>query len=193
MREKRWRSPNRPQNTRTGKYFMLSDFLYSETAAQRGIANCPALDGKEVAAMRGLCEHILDPLVERFGPVSITFGYVSRELAIAIWPGQEWKSGLHSCYLPKQNGATLGIAADVLVHSMEGKPKEVLLWVKENCVYDRLIAFPGSNIVCVAWTDKPRYHCKEWVFASSGKPTYQNAFPKREQTRQLGLFDSLGQ
>lgn len=171
---RKWRPNTRPQDVRVGKYFMLSDFLYSEKAAEEGIPNCPDLDGKEVQGMRRLCECILDPVVEKFGPLSITYGYVSPELKRRTYGGMSFP--LHDGIPGKGQGATLAAAADILVHSKADNPREVLNWIRDNCVYDRLILYPGSSIICTAWTDRPRYECKEWVFPDSfSKALYVNA------------------
>jgi hypothetical protein len=165
-----WRSTDRPQAVRVGKYFLLSDFLYSETAVKKGIPNCPPLEGKEVEGLRGLCANILDPVAEKFGFLSITYGYSSPALHQAIYPYR--KPGVHNCV--GADGATLAAACDILVHSMADRPRELLHWIKDNCVYDRLILYPGSQIVCVAWSDKPRRHAKEWIFTESGTRSYIN-------------------
>jgi hypothetical protein len=127
-----WRSPARPQNVRVGKHFMLSDFLYSETAVKKGIINFPPFDGMEVESLRGLCANILDPVVDRFGALSITYGYSSPELHKKIYAFR--RPGVHNCVGAK--GSTLAAAADILVHSMQDKPREVLMWIKGNCVYE---------------------------------------------------------
>jgi hypothetical protein len=171
----KWRPKTRPQDVRVGKYFMLSDFLYSEDAILSGIANCPVgWDCFEIDGMKGLCKHILDPVVEEFGAVSITFGYVSPQLW-RKWNGANAElSGLH-LFRPPQGG--IGGAVDILIHSHSEDPRPVLNWIRDRCVYDRLILYPGSAILCVAWTqNKPRYHCKEWVFGASGSDRhYVNA------------------
>lgn len=164
--ERKWRPNPRPQDIRVGKFFMLSDFLYSESAATIGIRNCPLLRGDEVDGMKGLCSHILDPVVKEFGPLSITFGYISPELDQYAGSNRPEISALHRFH-PNQGG--IGGAADILVHSHPENPRPVLNWIRDNCVYDRLILFPGSPILCVAWTaNKPRYECKEWIFPESG-------------------------
>lgn len=173
-KERKWRPDNRPQNVRVGKYFMLSDFLYSETAIQRGIPNCPDLNGREVQGIRKLCEHILDPVVEKFGPLSITYGYVSPELQAATYGSMNFP--LHNGVPGKGRGAQLAAAADILVHSQAETPRVVLNWMRDRCTYDRLILYPGSSIICTAWTDRPRFECKEWIFPDSfSKAMYVNA------------------
>ena len=151
---------------------MLSDFLYSEEAATRGIKNVPpSFDGMEVESIRGLCAAILDPLVEQFGSVSITYGYVSPELQAATYAWM--RPTIHNCQAAKKvKGARLCACADVLVHSREDDPRSVLHWIMDNCPYDRLILFPGSSIVCVGWADKPRSDAMEWVYDEEGEKHY---------------------
>jgi hypothetical protein len=179
-----WRSPDRPQNIRVGKYFMLSDFLYSETAVIKGIANCPPLKGMEVESIKGLCAAILDPVVEKFGAISITYGYVSPTLQKATFPS--FKPTIHNC---KPAGkAYLGAAADFQHHNPKYSHKDILLWIAANCIYDRLILYPGSTIVCVAWSDKPRSHCKQWVYPDQfSKAIYIDLSPS-SPTGEDGVF-----
>jgi SWIM zinc finger len=169
----KWRPTDRPQDVRVGKYFVLSDFLYSHDAVAKGIANLPpSLDCPEIDGMRGLCANILDPVVEKFGPVSIAYGYCSTEL----WRRQYGQNAnlldLHT-FKPKQGG--IGGAVDIVIHGQEDV-RPVINWIKRNCVYDRLIIYPGSRIICVAWCGtKPRYQAMEWIFVPGGKPQYLKA------------------
>jgi hypothetical protein len=168
--QRKWRPKKRPQDVRVGRYFMASDFLYSEMAVQKGVVNCPMLDSPEVEGMKGLCQHILDLVVDLFGSVSITFGYNSPELWRKRYGQTVDLAGLHS-FRPSQGG--IGGAADILVHSHPEDPRPVLNWIRDNCIYDRLIIYPGSAILCVAWTDiEPRMDCKEWIFPEIGAAAF---------------------
>jgi hypothetical protein len=158
--EKPYRKHQRPETIRVGRNFMLCDFLSSEAATKKGIVNLPpTFDGMEVASIRKLCEHILDPVVDRFGSISITYGYVSDALQAATNPSS--KPTVHNCKPAK--GAYLGAAADFQPHNIEFSHRDILLWIAANCEYDRLILYPGSTIVCVAWSDRPRSHCRQWI------------------------------
>lgn len=174
MVERKWHTRTRPQDVRVGKYFMLSDFLYSQTAITKGIPNIPiGWSGAEVRGIQGLCENILDPVVDIFGPVSVTFGFCSLQLWKYWYPSKQNPVALH-LFKPPQGG--IGGAADILVHSHPKNPRPVFNWIRQNCKHDRLILYPGSTIICVAWTEiKPRSHAKEWVFADSGDVQYLNA------------------
>ena len=165
-----WRKHPRPQNIRVGKYFMLSDFLYSEQAVMKGIPNCPPLvdGGKEIESIKGLCKAILDPVVDEFGCISITFGYTSPALAAKI----NFTPYLHNCCPVKAKRATIAAACDILVHSRADDPRSVLHWIRDSQMeYDRLILYPDSSIVCIAWADRPRYDAMEWAMLD-GKKQY---------------------
>ena len=177
--ERQWRSSThlRPQSIRVGRNFMLSDFLYSEAAATKGVANLPpTFDGMEVESIKKLCEHILDPVVDQFGAISITYGYVSPALQKATVPGS--KPSIHNC-LPS-GGAYLGAACDFQHHNTKVSHREILLWIAANCTYDRLIMYPGSTIVCVAWSDKPRSHCRHWVYPDGVSRAVYKTLPKTD-------------
>lgn len=56
---------------RLSKHFYMRNFLYSETAHLHGLNNLPDNPALAVAAGRGLCQTLLDPLVETFGSVVV--------------------------------------------------------------------------------------------------------------------------
>lgn len=86
------------------EHFYLDEFLVSETAARRGIANQPA--DEVVARLRLLCQSVLEPLrVQLACPVVITSGYRSRELNLAVG------GSLNSMHMQ-------GRAADIVVPGM---------------------------------------------------------------------------
>lgn len=193
--KRRWHGNKiRPQDVRLGQYFLLSDFVYSESATRNGVANLPpSFDCPEVEGMRGLCQHVLDPLVNEFGPLSIAFGYISDKLW-EFWNGPQTSPPrrLHT-FRPPQGGC--GGAVDVLVHSRPNpeQAREILWWIKDNCSgVDRVILYPGSAILCVAWCAvSPRYHFKEWVFYKGAKgASYINARPIVNLS-QASLFDLI--
>ena len=86
------------------EHFYLDEFLVSETATRRGIANQPA--DEVVARLRLLCQSVLEPLrVQLACPVVITSGYRSRELNLAV------SGSLRSLHIQ-------GRAADIVVPGM---------------------------------------------------------------------------
>ncbi|MEO0497055.1 MAG: hypothetical protein AAF141_06745 [Pseudomonadota bacterium] len=65
---------------RLSKHFYMRNFLYSEIANFYGRQNMPDHPQVAIAAGKGLCENLLEPLVETFGPIEIRSGFRSSEL-----------------------------------------------------------------------------------------------------------------
>lgn len=64
------------------RHFRLSEFVRSDVAARRGLDNTPPQPVVDNLAV--LCDELLEPIRERFGPVQITSGYRSREVNVAV-------------------------------------------------------------------------------------------------------------
>jgi hypothetical protein len=60
--------------------FFMRDFLYSEIASIHGMVNLPDEPDLAIAAGRGLCEHLLEPLQATFGRLAIRSSYRSPEV-----------------------------------------------------------------------------------------------------------------
>lgn len=65
---------------RLSRHFFLRDFLHSEIAAVHGIANVPDDPDLAIAAGRRLCQDLLEPIVETFGPIHVRSALRSAEL-----------------------------------------------------------------------------------------------------------------
>ena len=62
------------------RHFCMRQFLYSEIAAIHGIANIPDDPDLAIETGKRLCEAILEPIVELFGPIVVRSGYRSSAL-----------------------------------------------------------------------------------------------------------------
>ena len=62
--------------------FTLEEMVKSQTAERRGIPNVPELH--HIEAMEALCENILQPIRDEFGPFIVSSGFRSAELCLAI-------------------------------------------------------------------------------------------------------------
>mgnify|MGYP001102534420 CR=1 FL=1 len=65
---------------RLSRSFFMRDFLYSEVASIHGFANLPSNPDLAIAAGRGLCENLLEPLQNTFGRIAIRSAYRSPEV-----------------------------------------------------------------------------------------------------------------
>jgi len=147
--------------------FSLAELTKSDTAIRKGINNNPSAD--QVEKLKLLCENILQPVRDRFGRVTVTSGFRSAELCIAVG------SSINSQHSKAE-------AADFECPGVDNA--EVADWIKQNLEYDQLIlAFytpgePNSGwIHCSYTTDQPR---KQFLHAykSEGKTKYKPVIGK---------------
>jgi len=148
------------------KHFHLSEFTKSQTATRRGIRNMPGPKG--IASLKALCENVLEPVREEFGPVVISSGYRSRALNQAIGGSQ---TSQHS----------KGEAADFEVKGVSNL--EVARWMEKNLNYDQLICEfykpgqPNSGWIHVSYS--PRMRNMELTAARvRGRTKYSTGLPR---------------
>ncbi|MBF9035098.1 hypothetical protein HKCCE2091_12700 [Rhodobacterales bacterium HKCCE2091] len=65
---------------RLSRHFFFRDFLHSEIGSFHGIPNLPETPDLAIAAGTRLCEELLEPIVETFGPIHVRSSYRSPEL-----------------------------------------------------------------------------------------------------------------
>jgi zinc D-Ala-D-Ala carboxypeptidase len=105
-------------------HFSLEEFTRSATARRLNIDNTPG--ALELAAMRRLCDRVLEPVRSHFGgkPVRVTSGYRCPRLNKAV--GSGWRS---------QHRA--GEAVDFEIPGVSNY--EVARWIRDNLEFDQLI------------------------------------------------------
>jgi hypothetical protein len=115
---------------RLSQNFTLRELTKSQTAERKGIPNEP--DQDNVDNIIDLCDKILQPVRDEFGPVTVTSGYRSPELCVAI--GSSMKSQ-----------HTKGEAADFEVAGVSNMV--VAKWIADNLEFDQLIleCYTGGN------------------------------------------------
>ena len=105
------------------KHFTLEEFEKSQTATRKGITN--KAGSGEIKNLGDLCYEVLEPVRVKFDkPVTITSGYRSPELSVAIGS----KSTSQHC---------LGEAADFEIAGVSNL--QVALWIQNICDFDQLI------------------------------------------------------
>jgi DNA phosphorothioation-associated putative methyltransferase len=116
-----------------------------ETRQRLGIANLP-LRPDTYNALFDLATQVLDPVIEYFGSIRLTYGFASAELTRHIARGIAPKLDQHAACEHGQRGAPVcergGAACDFLVEDED--MREVAEWIIGNLPFDRLY-FYGSN------------------------------------------------
>ena len=104
-------------------HFSLREMCASGTAIRLGIENVP--DEAVIKRLQQLCEHVLEPLRQRFGVIRITSGYRCERLNRAV-------GGV------KNSQHLRGEAADIHVSDIE-VGRKMFRFIKENLAFDQLL------------------------------------------------------
>jgi len=127
-------------DTACGENYFYRDFIEcGETQKNSGIENLPK-NPDSYTALLEMAQGLLDPIIDYFGPIELTFGFCSPELAKLI-PGRiAPKLDQHAAYELNQNSkiicSRLGAAVDFFVEDED--MMEVAKWIDENLIFDRM-------------------------------------------------------
>lgn len=151
---------------RLSKSFFMRDMLHSEIAQIHGLSNIP--DDPDLAIEVGtrLCEDLLEPLQDRWGPVRIRSAYRSREV------NQLGNEQDYSCASNEANAAghiwdgldadgCKGATACVVVpafydaHPEPGGWQVMARWIEETLPYSTLWFFPKYWAFNIQWHERP--------------------------------------
>ncbi len=117
-----------------------------ETQSETGLANLPR-QLESYNSLFELADRVLDPVIDYFGMIRLTYGFCSPELARKI-PGRiDPKRDQHAAHELNQRGKLvcerLGAAVDFIVDDED--MLEVAQWLVDNTPFDRLY-FYGSDL-----------------------------------------------
>jgi hypothetical protein len=152
--------------TRLSQSFFMRDFLFSEIAAIEGLSNLPDDPELAIAAGRGLCENLLEPLQATFGRIAIRSAYRSPEVndfgcrhrlscasnernrARHIWDRRS-KDG--------RMGALTTVVVPWLVDRMDTTSWQAMAWwIHDNLPYSELQFFPKLFAFNIGWHEAPK-------------------------------------
>ena len=129
-----------------GVNFRFRDLIQcGETQQRLRLSNLPSSPDSYNALFQ-LGVNILDPLIDYFGGIKLTYGFCSSELGKHIKERVEPSLDQHASHEKKKNGKficeRLGAACDFIVE--DENMREVADWIIENLPFDRLY-FYGSD------------------------------------------------
>lgn len=156
-----------------GAYFTYRQFIEcGETQTRSKIANLPK-DPDTYTALFDLATNILDPLIEYFGMVQLTYGFSSAELSRKITKRIAPELDQHACHEKKRTGEPFcgrpGAAVDFLVK--HENMRDVASWIVATLPFDRLY-FYGENLpVHVSFGPQQKRDAFEMVETAKGKLT----------------------
>jgi hypothetical protein len=133
-----------------GKHFIFSDFIEcGETQQYYQIENTPE-QTETFLAMEQICSDILDPVIDSFGEITLTYGFCSKNLEKQIKKNESprilSKLDQHAGYELDSKGyricERLGFAVDFI--SAQNSSLEIMQWIARHLKFDR-IYFYGSK------------------------------------------------
>lgn len=204
-----------PRTFRLSQNFVLSDFLGNHSVYSKGFAN--PFDFSDDSAslkldnVRCLCQEALEPLLQEYGPMTVSYGYISPELSRRIVKYQDPN-------IPSHHRFDLGAAADICVHewvrgefvtiedlvlpeSAIGSPIALAHLIDYvDIPYSRLITYSESPYVCVAVSaaeyvrDKPRkaFYENRYEGKPKVKPGYLQYATYQAKVRALERLQNEG-
>ena len=143
--------------------FTLEEFTRSQTAIRQNIDNTPTEDHSE--NLKLLCEMVLQPVRDHFGPIAINSGY--RGVVLNKTIGGSFKS--QHCQ---------GQAADIECPGTGNR--HVADWISDNCTFDQLIlefhtpGIPDSGWVHVSFNRGSNRMQRLRAVKEDGKTVYKN-------------------
>jgi len=135
-----------------GKYHVFRDLIQCGVTQQlTGIPNIPK-QPKSYNALYALADKVLDPVMDYFGGVKLTYGFCSRELGKAIFTGVAPKLDQHACHEISLKGNLIcprgGAAVDFIIQ--DESMLEVARWISDNTEFDRLYYYGDRRSVHVS-------------------------------------------
>lgn len=140
-----------------GRYFTYRQLIEcGETLARTGLPNRPK-EPDSYSALYDLAVNILDPVIDYFGMIELTYGFCSSELAKRIAGRIAPELDQHAAYERNRKGrpicSRLGAAADFLVR--DENMEEVARWIMANLPFDRLYYYGSDKPVHVSYSERP--------------------------------------
>jgi len=141
-----------------------------ETQARTGLANRPK-EPDTYTALYELAKNVLDPVIDYYGMVKLTYGFCSQELAKEIHGRIAPELDQHAGHERKRTGKPvcerLGAACDFLVEDED--MEEVANWVFENTAVDRVYFYGKDRPIHVSYSATPARQFVEMTLMSTGR------------------------
>ena len=140
-----------------GRFFTYRQIIQcGETQARTGIANLPK-QPDTYTALYELAVNILDPIIDYYGMIQLTYGFCSAELARHILGRIAPKLDQHAAHELNRIGkiicTRLGAAVDFIV--ADENMEEVVLWIIAHLPFDRLYFYGKDKPIHVSYSGQP--------------------------------------
>jgi DNA phosphorothioation-associated putative methyltransferase len=146
-----------PLDQRCGALLSYRDFIEcGETQKRLQIHNVPK-SASTYNALYDLATRILDPIIDYYGPIKLTYGFSSSDLASKITGRIAPKIDQHASHECNRLGNPicdrLGAAVDFIVEDED--MLEVAQWVVEHTEFDRLYFYGRDRPIHLSFSEAP--------------------------------------
>lgn len=169
-------------NSACGGYFKYRDFIEcGETQKTLQIENRPK-QPETYTALFDLAKNLLDPIIDYFGMVQLTYGFCSAKLNKRISSRIAPKLDQHASHELNRLGSPIcerfGAAVDFLVEYED--MFEVSQWIAENLEFDRLYFYGKNRPIHLSFSESPTQQVT--VMTRVGKAKSSSPDPTREKS-----------
>jgi DNA phosphorothioation-associated putative methyltransferase len=142
---------------RCGQYLKFRDLIQcGETQSRLGIPNLP-LNPETYNALYSLSTQVLDPVIDYFGAVKLTYGFCSPTLGAKISSRVAPKLDQHASHECNRQGKAicdrLGAAVDFIIEDED--MIEVAQWIVENLTFDRMYLYGRAKPMHISLSNTP--------------------------------------
>lgn len=154
-----------------GAHLTYRDLIVcGETALRTGLPNIPRQRGS-YRALRELAENVLDPVIDWYGSIRLTYGFSGPELAKHIHGRISPPLDQHAAHEVNRTGKhicpRLGAACDFIVADED--MLEVAKWVAANTPFDRLYFYGSDRPIHVSYGPENKREIIEMVLKEDGR------------------------
>lgn len=154
-----------------GLYFTYRNFIEcGETQKQSQVANLP-VKAASYNAIYNLASKLLDPVIDYFGAIRLTYGFCSPELSRLIHARVAPKLDQHAAHEVDRKGKPicdrLGAACDFIVE--DENMREVADWVIANLPFDRLYFYGDDRPIHVSFGPENSKSACEMIENANGR------------------------
>ena len=181
------RPAERNLTDKCSRHFCWLDLIdCGETMASSDISNIPESD-ETWMALSNLARCVLDPIVDQFGRIDLTYCFSSPRLSSRIRRSIAPRRDQHASHERLENGNQVcklgGAAADFVAR--EFPSAETASFIVEHLPFDALYFYGSSRPVHASWSHSPRKLVVEMKFNTA----HQRHFPvRRTPDRFLELY-----
>jgi len=129
------------------------------------------LEAQTFNALSDLAIDLIDPVIDYFGPIVLTYGFCSGALSRKISKGIAPKLDQHASYEKNSRGNMIcprgGAACDFLIEDED--MFEVVKWIHTNLNYDRIYFYGSDRPIHVSISTNPKREITQLVVADSGR------------------------